>query len=1517
MKKVLSLVSSAVLALAVAIPAPAAAQMAKKLSAAPAEKASVTQKAAPAKPAENKRFHVATTRKAANVSTPSLRTAIAKVGGIRTNAPKKTLGEAASVPTFNGSVVYNVDFTSGSSAYLASFEGATITKLFDGPDASAGGVEVEGIYYSTSYFSFWGMIFATMSAYDVETGEQIASVDVSDNFQALAIGGLTLDPTTGNVYGIGYNAEGSGLQLTKFEYSTSGVNTTKIADLAGNWNTIACDAAGQLYGISYTGESDADGNFIVTASSLNKIDKATGTVTLVGGTGQLPQYLSSGAIDPKSGRMFWDVCPPDETSVICEVNLTTGQATVLYELALADEVMGMYFPLPAAEDDAPASVTALEADFPEGAMSGTVSFSAPTTLFNGTAATGDLSYEILANDEVAATGTTSYGATVNAPVTLTTPGEYTFTVTVSNAAGKSPKAKVTVFVGKGTPKAPTATLTYTDGTMNLSWDAVTASADGGYLNPAAVTYTVTRYPGEVKVAENLTTTSFSEPIAEPTVLTEYYYEVVAVADGVSSAVAKSNMIVLGAIVPPYDNTFDTADSLAGYTIIDANGDGKPFMWNNGAVRVAYNSSMAMDDWLITPPLKLEAGKIYLVSFKTYGQSKSYTERIEVKYGTQPTAAGLDQVLVTPTEVAVTSEPAMEIEEYLTPATSGTYYIGFHGISDADKYYLYVDDISVSAPTAATAPGVCTDITITPDAAGALKANVAFKAPAVDLAGNALAAITKVEVSRQGSVVKTFENPTVGAALNFDDVLTEGGDVEYTFQAYNADGAGKLTTATAFIGIDAPLAPTNVNMVETSTPGEVTITWDPVIEDVNGVALSSADVQYIVTDDEGNPVSDALTTTTFTIQAAAAGEQVFAQYAVFALTSGGQAYTFTDMIAVGTPYDGMTESFPNGTLSYILGIYYPVPDNRGSWSVYKDDQFTDIASQDADNGYIAFKGQYLDTTAAIFTGKINLAGMANPGISFYTFNIGGDDINEIQLAVKEPGDAAWTPLGAPIVISDLGTEQGWTLATASLAAYANKVVQVSFQATTKQYQYTMLDNIKIGNLAGQDLAATAINAPKTVTAGSEYNVTVTVANEGMQASTDAATVELYNGEGLVESKALESLASGAKTTVEFALSMGAVADTPVDYYAKVVYAADENDANNTTETVSVAPKYSSLPKVTDLTGEQGAAGVDLTWSEPDLSNAAEQKFVDFEDATAFDFEYAGWTFVDKDGSPLGGIQDMELPGITSGTTTGAFFVFDVPASGGNQTFAPHSGNIFIATMYRADGGTLNDWAISPELSGNAQTISFWAKSYSSNYPEEIEMYYSTGSTDPADFVKVSDLKPVPGDWTEVTFDVPAGAKYFAVRSCATDSFMLMLDDFTFEVEGNSADLSIVGYDVYRDGVKITAEPTAETEYTDTDVPAGEHTYVVVTVYTNGTSAPSNKVELTTTGLTDVLGGEAISVRAGKGTITVTGAEGKLVTIVAADGKLIHNGAAASTVNVNVAAGIYVVKADKTIVKVAVK
>lgn len=1526
MKKNTTRFFSALAIAATVFSATAGPQVAKKLGGGMAQRA-VEQKAAVRTTSHTKGVQIAGKRQVVNNATNQLRAASKNAFSLKkaVNIPIK---EAGNLPDMLAMVTFSNAWTQESQApglyKLPKANGQDFTLVADKATGYTGFLQ-DGVYYTSNYVNYGFFAFIMLEAYDVETGELIGENEGEVN-QILI--DCATDPTTGTVYSIGYNEAGDGLQLAKVTPSVGdGVvnfGIEPVAQLDGNWNSIACDAAGQLYGISYAGEEQGD-EFIITSSSLCKLGKATGAVTEIGETGVLCKYLSSSEIDPTSGRMFWTVSDADEEGYLAEVNLQTGAATKILDFLNDEEVQGLCFQLPAAEDKAPAAVTNLAASFPEGALSGTISFTAPTTLFDGTAATGALTYEVLANGTSVAEGSTSFGATVSAPVTVESAGSYTFVVTVSNATGKSPKQKIKAFVGKGIPEAPVATLEYTAGKMNLTWTAVTTSADGGYINPAEVTYTVTRFPGETAVATDVKTTSFSEPVAEPENITSYYYTVVAkYADAVSEA-AKSNTIVLGSIEPPYEQAFDADGSLEGFTIIDANGDGK--QWSlymsddgTGVARMTYNSSMDMDDWLITPPLKLEGGKVYRLSFDAYPYGSSFPERIEVKMGNSNTVEAMTTTIVEPIDLTKGILDAQPVVAYLAPKTSGTYFVGFHGISDPDMFYLYLDNIRIGAASSAEAPGEASNLKVVSDPSGDLKATVSFNAPTTTLGGGSLANLTKVELSRDGELINTFSSPAPGAALSFVDIPAEGGNHTYTVIGYNNEGEGKPATITAFVGVDAPAAPESASIVETANEGEVTVSWSPVTTDRNGNVINPALITYIIAErgsSSWEPLIEGLTGTSHTFRAVEEGaEQIFAQYAVFASTSGGVGSgAITDMIPVGSAYEGMAESLPNGEPTHILGITTPA-ESSADWGIFDDLYFDgEPTSQDGDNGFIGMRGQYLDDAGSLFTGKVSLAGLVEPSFSFYTYNIVGEngesDTNIIEVEVKELG-GEYTSVFNKTVAEICGTEEGWGKASVNLSAFAGKTIQVQITATVASFAYIFFDNLKIGSTVDNDLMAGTITAPANVQTGETYSVDVTVSNEG---SKDAApfTVDLFADGEKVDTKSCEALASGSSTHVVFERTMHSLATEPVELYAVVNAAADDIAANNTTKTLSVAPKVSTLPAPTELKAEAANSGVQLTWSEPNLEGGTGTVVTEsFEDGESFAQEFEDWTFVDVDNSPVGGFQGLEIPGISTGTDLVSFFVFDSTPEQFNETFAAHSGSKYLAAMFRYDDGTTDDWAISPVLDGSAQTVSFYARSYSGSYPEKIEILYSTGSINPEDFVAVKTVATVPADWTLYEAELPAGAMHFAIRSCATGSFMLMIDDVTFTSGSQTADLSLLGYNVYRNGVKLNAEPVEESSLLDLEGLA-DHKYQVTALYEGrGESAGSNEASVNQ-GIADITDG--LSIATDKGLILVNGADDKLVTVTAVDGRVIYS--AKGNASVSVATGIYVVKAGKTVAKVLVK
>ena len=1518
MKKFLSRIFSALLIVAT-VASPSFAQTAKKVVSAQSAKQTVVAAKAPTKKSRTmplperrsaSKSHFAVDKKA--ISAP-----------VKASAKAPAKEAVAGMPQIYGCVNFN-DQIGAEAAKVGLYEipkdGANPTSfLLEGPESNGGGVLVGNTYYSSGWFSFFGMVFVTVATYDIEEMVELDAFDgTTDNIYSA---GLVKDPTTGDVYGIGYNVDLTGMQLSKVTVSDSKMTNEVIAPLEGMFNCLVCDNTGQLYTVVIDGYTDeASDSFVPTGSTLYKLSKETGELTKVGETGVAPKYVSSAVVDPKTNRMFWNVCPADEKGYMYEVNLATGQATLLYQLKDNDEICGMFIPGPEAEDGAPADLSNVSLNFEGSSLSGCVVATAPTTTFGGQALATNVDVVVRVDDvELARASDVASGAEVTIPIEVAEEGTYNFEVCAVNAVGDGPKTKFkNVWLGADTPNSPNPTLTYEDGMMKVNWEAVTTSVHDGFIDLEQLRYRVTRFDGLV-VAEGLEATHFEESFEAPTSITNVYYTVEAMADGNASVAAKTNIIVLGSIVPPYTANFAEA-GLEGWTVIDANNDGNSWSLYENKPRVKYNSSMAMDDWLITPPMKLEAGKAYNVKFDAYSQNTSFPERIEVKYGKGSTVEAMTGTILETTVLeSNTATNPCHVEYMLIPEETGTYYVGFHGISDADMYYLNVDNIAVEEGISTASPGLVTDIVLTPDAAGDTKVNVAFKAPTKTMSGADLESLTKVEVYRDGELVKTFDAPAVGAALSFDDVVPVSGPYEYSFVGYNEVGKGLTAKASVYVGFDLPAAPENVTMTYGATDGEVTISWDPVTVDINDLPLPEGKVTYTVMDYQSETIlAENLTDTSCTVVAVGAGAQAFVQPVVYAVTEEGENPASGEMLPVGTPYKNLAESFGNSgeDIAYIWGIK---PYGEGGTVTVLNDE-SGVPAQDGDNGFVGIKGNTMDGGASMLSGLIDLSNLSAPGLTFYTYCLDDDDDNDIKVGVREKGTEEYTELYSNDVFNACNQVSGeWSKITVSLADFAGKTIEFAITGVSHMYTYTLVDNVKVGNLLNDDLAITKINAPAKVACGEEYSINVTLSNEGANAAS-GYKINLYADGELVASKNGVAIEASTSNTPVFKLTMSPLAVDPINFYAEVVYDADQDVNNNKSETVVVTPKVPTTPVATGLEATCGDGNITLSWNEPNLEGAALPVTEGFEDVDAFSNEVEGWTFVDEDQRAVGGFQDMEIPGITAGTTLGSFWVWDVTQLG-NATFAAHEGDKYLFSLFLADDSTASDWAISPELSGSAQTIDFYAKSYDAKYPEKLEVYYSTGSLDPADFILLegAGADVVPGDWTNYSVDLPAGAKYFALHSCATGAFMLQIDDVTF-TPASSASLSIEGYNVYRDGVKINDALLTETEFVDNNVVEGEeYTYVVTVVYAvKGESAASEECVVTyvpsaVKGLKD----GALSIYSVGSDVVVLNAMGQKVDICSANGAVVYSGMGDAKIVVNVGTGVYVVKVGKTVKKLQVR
>ena len=1405
-----------------------------------------------------------------------------------------------------GTLTYCSSWSQGAAQYglynVPSTEGGQFEMIVPNTNGYLAGYDDgDGTFYGFYNVSVMGLFYMYyIDVVDIATGEILSSASVDQTLQAFD---TATDPVSGIVYGQVIDTGGDGFVWAQLDYSVPSREDIAIQDtqLLG----IGATSTGQFYGVG------SDGVFY-------KIDKETGELEEIGNTGLTLKYLTGGCVNA-GDETFLMAFNNDSEAGLAEIDIATGEATVLVNYTEDQEVNCLYIAKPAAADKAPAA-PGLSVSCDNGSMDVNVSLTMPTTLFDGTPADGQtFTYSVLANGvEIGElTGSAVAGEEVTKTITLSASGFTKFVATASNSTGSSPKAKASCYVGKGAPAAPTnVALTWADGTATLTWDPVTKASDGGFLDPAEVTYTILDMEGAELATQAATT--FTAPVPLPPAYTLIGYSVKANNDGKSSEAVASNKVALGELAPPVSMDMTQPDNFAAHTVFDANGDGKTWAFTSNRTAYTYSTANEGDDWLFSPAITLKAGKFYRVSANVSARGASLPERIEIFAGEAPTVDGMTIEIVRPTDVVGTAETLLEA--YLTVESDGKYNIGFHAISDADMYSLYLNSYKIVA-VEGSAPLAVTDAKVVPDFDGALRADISFKAPLKSVDGNTLTGNVKVKVFRGETEVDEV-SVAPGNVGNVQDAdIPQKGTYTYTLVSYNAAGdEGETVRTAAYVGPKTPadIDTETVSLVET-TPGTFVLDWGAVTTAADGSAINPANVSYKVYTIVVNPETGGLalgeelatvSETTYTHVTEPITEQGYFRLGVQPFNVDEPAeYIALGAVLTGTPYE-MPVQYTN---QESLNDYFLAVGGDGQVSFANYEMF-EIPAQDGDDTFFAIKNPAaLDATTSIISGLVNISG-EKPVAQFYVWPIDIDDTNETVVSVICEGQE--TPL-ATYVHADEFEAGSWNKVKVSLAAFVGKTVQVKISAVVKHYLYTMVDNINICQDIDYDLSA-SIAAPAKVEAGKEFDVNVTVSNEGAE-DTDSYTVNLLRDGEVVDSKVFNyGLAADEKDVATFKQTISLHDGESATYKAVIVYEADQNPENNETAEVVVSRAISTLPAVTGLQGEKTEGGNSLTWDpividEPSPKDVTET----FEDAESWAHEFDGWTFVDGDNSLVGGFQNINLPGITPGSTFASFFVFDTTLDGinDNPTFAAHSGEKYLAALFRYDDGQVDDWAISPLLTGEAQTISFFAKSYSAQYPEKIELWYSTSDTQVESFIRIEEFgtQTLSAEWTEYSAQLPQGAKHFAIRSCASSSFMLMIDDITFtRLEGFDGELK--GYNVYCDGVKLNDAPVAEASYLHVPADDAAHTYHVTAVYDKGESELSEPVTIDQSGIGAVLA-VGLKVAVEGRSIVVTGAADNLVTINAVDGKPLH--AAKGDARVSVAPAVYLVTADGKTVKVIVR
>ena len=1338
-----------------------------------------------------------------------------------------------------------------------------------------------------------GLIEVTqiLRSYDVNTWEE--------NFTPIIIGGVsmtaveTAQAVDGTVYGEFYNEHMNGLQWGIVDYA--GHTRSTISDAVNTYVALGITTEGQLYGVA------TDGN-------LYKINKETGEETVVGPTGvtvstsEGKYYNQCGEIDPADNTFYWAAIDGQGNSALYTVNLQTGAATKLCSYDAA--IYGMVFPQATATASAPARITDLAFDFKNGALTGNATFTAPTKTFDGSDLQGSLGYKVYANDIEVASGTATAGEKVTAPLTLTEEGAYTFVVRTSNASGESPKAKVKTWVGYDTPMVVTDLKVSVDENRKatVTWKAPVATINGGYLGDLKYDVYRTVKNDTLLVGKDLTDTLFTEVIPNAS-LASYNYVVYAKNDKHSSAPASSNDCVAGdAIEPDYVEPFNTQSSMLLYTVIDGNNDGNTWKWgmyNNedgGYVYSMFSNDHGNDDWLITPPIHLKPKYKYTLSFLGQEWLAKFPNTMEIKFGKAATPEAMVNTLQ---ETTALTGDMKEYTYTISVGEDADYYIGFHdNTATKGQYRLRLDSIAVSANSIDAAPAAVENLTIVPDAKGAKKAEVKFTLPTKTVGGTALAAVDSVEIKRDSKLVATLKTKNAGEAVTYTDETPANATYKYSVRCYYDGEFSPVAAASKFVGTDAPTIPQNIKV--TDNGNKTNVSWAKFGNGINGGYVDPSDVAVTAFSVVNYPylgpqVKDSITTTAKGAlsvdlnqdpEAAITddGTQSMVYYGLQAKATGGESdIALTDGFLVGPSLPmPFHESMKGGNVDNGIVWLESSQDREfngedeepSTWALSSD------LSSDNDGGAALWMGynQYgISYTIAngdmcsLNMPKVSMSGSTNPQLLFSAYATKGD---KVKLEV-----IAMTPDRKETVLKTIdfssNQKEAWYRYQVDMNSVKNaKYAIVKFRATSTGTGTVLgLDDINIFNQYAYNLTANSIKAPKYVQAGKTAKVSVEIENKGENAVNDFSVVLYADGKAVDTVMVADALETLAKRNVELTLPVKINAGNTVKVKAEVQYAADMDATDNATGVMEVKVEQSDYPAVTDLhtTDETGAA---LAWSKP---AEAQPKTVteDFEAYDGWTIDGWGhWSTIDNDEAYAGRIfSDIVLP--HQGEQY-AFILTDVSGQYGslstNYGNYTDGGTKYLSAFYGVNSaGTqyaaTDNWLISPMLSGNRQTISFYAENHnnsSTQYPETLYVLYSTTGKDMADFTKVGNAISVSsGTWQEYTTEIPEGAKYFAIenKNATGDGLWLGLDDITYEAGAPGAGETIVAYNIYRDGELLASVDGNTMAYVDEAGDGSSHTYNVTVVYEDEsgvrTESPFSNTVSATASIDEIFSREAIS------------------------------------------------------------
>lgn len=983
--------------------------------------------------------------------------------------------------------------------------------------------------------------------------------------------------------------------------------------------------------------------------------------------------------------------------------------------------------------------------------------------------------------------------------------------------------------------------------------------------------------------------------------------------------------------------FNTPAEFDWCTVIDANGDAgsgysgdatNAWSWRSDSKCAQYQCwSTATDDWLVLPGLRLKGGKQYKLRFLTTVRSDNFPAEMTVAYGTAPKADSMTNVLI---PVNTTTGMGYQADSVsFSPRADGIYYIGFHLTKVNYMLSFYLDDVEVTGTPLPQSPAAVTALDVVPDPQGRPRADVRFTLPTARTDGSPLPALSGVRILCDDFVVADLHDVRPGQAVSWPT-----GDLDsaawrtYTVVPYNDVDQGAGVSRTAYIGLDVPATPSGFRLIDNT--GYITARWDAPRAEHSGVFFPErvTHTLYDIARDEYNyeVVGEAVDSVTGATELRIAtptevGEQHLKDYLLNARNAAGQSpnYYRCYPILLGKPYPApFHENFDNNGVSDQFWM------SGGSARIYSIK-----GGFDSRPGCVALNARNLNDTVFLFSGKISLAGAASPRLAFRM----GDyaTAGTFRVFVRVPCSEGYRDIQLDSVA--LANARTWSSRFYDLARFASeRFIQVGFTMATHKRgsynNYLYLDHITVGDMPAVDLAP-ELTAPRHLEKGRTASLTLRINNYGTQ-PVQSFRVRLADGETLVADTLVNRVIGALDSlTMTLPYTSSLLSNATRAHLAVTVTADGDTATGNNSSAADINLRNPAKAPTTGLTGSARTDGntstVSLYW---DAAPKRVPKTDDFESYSPWLTDsFGNWTTKDIDGGICWGFNDDIVYGSERypfaytvfnpynydgyGQSMFSFFSEETVAG-----FVPRSGDQYLAAVYSGEAvydpstgmyvRTITDadnWLVSPQQDGRAQTISFYVNNFAGpagngsiiDHKETFEVLVSATDTARASFRRLGGpLQATGGKWTEVRSELPEGTRYFAIRHCSKydqasgTPFIFMVDDVSVEADNDS----VAAYRVYRDGRLLAQVPG--TAYTDgTASGATDYLYQVTVVYADGGESSPVSLELRTPGsVRDVVSLQAPA------------------DIFATDGCLVRR--AATTLD-GLQPGVYIVNGKKVLIK----